>query len=399
MSGRKQTVRDIGLSGKAVLVRVDFNLPFKPGTTEISDDSRIRATIPTLEYLLQQDCKLVLCSHLGRPKGSVVKELRLEPITRRLEGLVGRHVVQAGDCVGDVATQAVASAGRGDLVMLENLRFHPGEEANDSGFAAALASHGEVFVNDAFGAAHRAHASTEGVTRYLPSVAGLLMDSELEALGGIMESPRHPFVVVLGGAKVSDKVGVIDKLLPTANTLLIGGGMAATFLKGLGKEIGDSLLEDDLVDFTADLLKKAESLGVRCLLPTDVVLGNAFAAGARHRTVKSDEIAAGWRVLDIGPETSAAFETSLAGAKTVLWNGPMGVFEFPAFAEGTARVGQAIADLEEAATVVGGGSTAEAVTSLGLASMMTHVSTGGGASLEFLEGKQLPGVAALMDAD
>lgn len=398
MSLRKRTVRDIELTGRTALVRVDFNLPYNPGTTEVSDDRRIRATMPTLEHLLEHDCRLVLCSHLGRPKGRVVQEARLDPIARRLSELMARPVRQADGCVNGGARDVVASAGRGEIVMLQNLRFHPGEEENDPDFAFNLAQSGDVFVNDAFGAAHRAHASTVGVTAYLPAVAGFLMEAEINTLGRLMESPRRPFTIILGGAKVSDKIGILRRLLPQADRLLIGGGMAATFLKALGQTVGESLVEEAMIEAAGAVLDRAKSLGVECRLPTDFVLGDRFSEDAVSETSGARGVPEGWRIMDIGPDSASDFAEALSGAGSVLWNGPMGVFEFPAFASGTAVVGEAVASLEDADTIVGGGSTAQAVEELGLSDRMTHVSTGGGACLEFLEGKRLPGVAALLDA-
>ena len=395
---RKKTVRDIDLAGRQILVRVDFNLPLDPGTRNVADDRRIRATIPTLEYLLERDCRLVLCSHLGRPQGLVVEEEKLGPISRQLGEIMKKSVLQA-ECyqLGDLEAFK-GSSGVEDIVMLPNLRFHPGEENNDSSFAFKLATNGDVFVNDAFGAAHRAHASTVGVTAHLPSVAGLLMETEITTLSRLMEAPRSPFAIIVGGAKVSDKIGILKNLLPRANTLLIGGGMAATFMRALGRPVGDSLVEDEMVESAAAILGRTGSLGVDCRLPTDYVIGDRFAADAVSRIVGSEEVPDGWRIMDIGPDSAGEFAAALSGSGAVLWNGPMGVFEFPEFATGTAVVGEAVAALDDADTIVGGGSTAHAVDELGLTSRMTHVSTGGGACLEFLEGRSLPGIAALMDA-
>lgn len=395
----KKTVRDIDVSNKSVLVRVDYNVPFHPGTTDISDDSRIRASLPTIDYLLERDCKVVLCSHLGRPRGHVVEELRMRPISERLAELLHRPVIQASDCIGDQVQKSVSELAPGHVLMLENLRFHAGEEKNDAEFASALASLAEVYVDDAFGTAHRAHASTEGVTRFLPAVSGFLMARELEMLGNALESPGHPFAAILGGAKVSDKIAVLEHLADRVDTLIIGGGMAATFLKAQGMEVGDSLIEEDRVQFAADFIETAKDKGVQLLLPDDVVVADAFEESANNQVVDVSSIQAGWRVMDIGPRTTSAFEAAIEQSKTVVWNGPMGVFEWKPFAQGTVRLANALANARDATTVVGGGSTAEAVDSLGLADMMTHVSTGGGASLEFLEGKVLPGVAALMDKD
>ena len=388
----KKTVRDIDVAGNTVLVRVDYNVPFRPGTTEISDDSRIEASLPTLRYLLEQRCRVVVCSHLGRPKGKIVEEMRLGPVARRLSEMVGLEVGQASDCVGADVQRAVEALGPGDALLLENLRFHPEEEKNDPDFARRLASLADVFVNDAFGTAHRAHASTVGVTAYLPAVAGLLMAREFEMLGSALGSPERPFATVFGGAKVSDKMAVLQRLAPEVDTLIVGGGMAATFLRARGLDVGESLVEAEWVPAAKELL---DTFGI--LLPEDVVVAGDFSESATHRVVDVGEIAAGWRIMDIGPRTAAGFEGALASAKTVVWNGTMGVAEWPPFAEGTARVARAIAGLKGATTVTGGGSTAEAVRALGLVDRMTHVSTGGGASMEFLEGRDLPGVAALQD--
>ena len=390
----KKTVRDIDLAGKTVLVRVDYNVTFRPGTTEIADDSRIRASLPTVDYLLARGCRVVLCSHLGRPAGKVVEDLRMAPVSKRLSKLLSMPVSQADDCVGPEVKSAVEAMEPGRVTVLENLRFHPEEEANDAGFAVSLASLAEVYVDDAFGTAHRAHASTEGVARYLPSVAGLLMDRELEMLGRVLSSPRRPFAAVLGGAKVSDKIAVMENLADHVDTLIVGGGMAATFLKARGLEIGDSLVEEDRVPFAVELSRKQDS---NLHLPVDVVIADAFSADAARRSAGADEISQGWRIMDIGPRTASLFSEALAPCKTVVWNGPMGVFEWEPFSQGTRAVAEALASLDGATTVVGGGSTAEAVDSLGLGDRMTHVSTGGGASLEFLEGRVLPGVAVLMD--
>jgi phosphoglycerate kinase len=397
VKGVKKTVKDINVAGKTVLVRVDYNVPFQPGTTSISDDSRIKASLPTIQYLIEQKCKIVLCSHLGRPGGKVVEEMRLAPVSKRLSELLGMPVAQASDCVGPEVKKAVAALRPGGILMLENLRFHPEEEKNNPEFARALASLAEVYVNDAFGTAHRAHASTEGVTKHLPSVAGFLMARELEMLGLALGSPQRPFAAILGGAKVSDKLAVLENLAERVDVLVIGGGMAATFLKAKGMDVGDSLVEYDRVQFAAGLIESARDRELELLLPVDAIVADGFSATASYRTVDASGIRAGWRIMDIGPRTVGRFERSLRRCKTVVWNGPMGVFEWKPFAQGTARIASVLASLKDATTVVGGGSTAEAVESLGLADRMTHVSTGGGASLEFLEGKELPGVAALMD--
>ena len=388
----KRTVHDADVAGKTVLVRVDYNVPFRPGTAEISDDSRIAASLPTVRYLLERRCRVILCSHLGRPGGEVVEEMRLRPVAVRLGELLGRRVEYATDCVGPEVERAAGELRPGGVLLLENLRFHAGEEQNDADFSRRLASLADLFVNDAFGAAHRAHASTVGVAEYLPAVAGLLMARELEMLGAALESPARPFAAVFGGAKVSDKLAVLQRLAPDVDTLMVGGGMAATFLKARGHDMGTSLVEEEWVPAARELLGRSD-----ILLPVDVVVSDGFSETASRRVVDAASIPAGWCIMDIGPETSAAFEAALAPAKTVAWNGTMGVAEWPPFAAGTARVARRIAGLKDATTVIGGGSTAEAVRALGLVDRMTHVSTGGGAALEFLEGRELPGVAALED--
>ncbi len=393
----KQTIQDIPVDGRTVLVRVDYNVPFRPGTTDISDDSRIVASLPTLRYLLERECRLIVCSHLGRPRGRVVEDLRMAPISARLAELLGAPVRQLDDCVGPEVTDAVDAMRPGQVVMLENLRFHAGEEANDVEFAAALAMPADLYVNDAFGAAHRAHASTEGVARLLPAAAGFLMAKELAMLGQALDEPRRPFVAIMGGAKVSDKIAVLESLAAKVDKLIIGGGMAATFFLAQGLPVGDSLVEDEWVPFARDFLNKAHETGLQVLLPVDVVVANAFSEHAERWLVGVSDIPDGWRVMDVGPASAESFARAVSGCRTVLWNGPMGVFEWSNFSRGTVRLAEALSALADATTVVGGGSTAEAVQSLGHADAMTHVSTGGGASLEFLEGRELPGVAALPD--
>jgi phosphoglycerate kinase len=391
----KKTVRDIDVAGKRVLVRVDFNLPFdrKGG---IADDSRIRAALPTIQYLQEQGARVVLCSHLGRPDGKVVESLRLKPIAERLAQIIGRDVKLAPDCVGDEVEAMVRDLGPGEVLLLENLRFHPEEEANDAGFAQALSRLADVYVNDAFGTAHRAHASTAGVAAYLPAVAGFLMIKEIEELGNVLGNPRRPMAAVLGGAKVSSKVAVLRNLLPRIDCLLLGGGIASTFLKALDKPVGDSLVEDDFLETAREVLTEAELRGVPVLLPTDVVVADAFAADARSKTVSVHSIEDGWRAMDVGPDTLTTYRDALDDCGTVFWNGTMGVAEFPAFAEGSLALALALADLD-ATVVIGGGETAALVEQAGLRDRYTHVSTGGGASLEFIEGRTLPGVAALND--
>ena len=394
---QKKSVRDIDVGGKRVLMRVDFNVTLEDG--RITDDSRIRAAVPTVHYLQEQGAKVVLCSHLGRPGGKVVEDMRLTPVLRRLSELLDTEVRSTDDCVGPDVEAAVNDLAPGDVLLLENLRFHPEEEANDPEFARALASLADVFVSDGFGVAHRAHASTEGVTRYLPSVAGFLMEREIDVLGSLLESPQEPLVVVLGGAKVTDKIGVIENFLDKVNTLLIGGGMAATFLKANGLNVGGSQVEDDRLDFVREAVARASEKGVDLITPVDVVVADSFSADAVCRTVNVENVPKGWLILDIGHKTLDTFKREVARGSTILWNGPMGVFEFPSFATGTRELAAALASLDDAVTVVGGGSTAEVVDTLGLSDRLTHVSTGGGASLEFLEGRTLPGVAALMDKE
>ncbi len=377
-----------------MFVRVDFNVPLDHG--HITDDHRIVASLPTITYLLDHGAAVILASHLGRPKG-VDDALRMSPIAARLSELLGRPVRTLDDCVGPAVQQAVAAMKPGDVVLLENLRFHREEEANDPAFARQLASLADVYVNDAFGTAHRAHASTAGIAAYLPAVAGLLMERELQFLGGVLERPRPPLVVILGGAKVSDKIGVIQNLLRLAQTMLIGGGMCYTFLRAAGAEIGASLCEEDRVDLARSLMVEAKQRGVDLMLPVDVVAAQRVEAGAATRTVDAREIPDGWAGVDIGPRTVAAFSAPISGAGTVLWNGPMGVFEIPAFAEGTRAIAKVVAE-SPGESIVGGGDTGAAVEEFGYADKMTHISTGGGASLEFMEGKTLPGVAVLQDA-
>ena len=390
-------MRDIDVSGKRVLVRVDYNLPFdRQGG--IADDSRIRASLPTLAYLLERDARVIVCSHLGRPDGKVVESLRMKPIAERLSQLLVQPVRTTTDCAGTEAEAAAAALGPREVLVLENLRFHPEEEANEPEFARALASLAEVFVNDAFGTAHRAHASTAGVAAYLPAVAGFLMLKEIEELGNVVSNPARPFAAILGGAKVSSKVGVLRNLLPKVDCLLLGGGIASTFLKALGTEVGQSLVEDDFIETSRLVLTEAERRGVPVLLPTDVVVAEAFAADAPHQTVSVHSIPPGWRIMDVGPDSLNTFRDALDDCATVFWNGTPGVAEFPAFAEGSLSLALALADLD-ARVVVGGGETAALVEQAGLRDRYTHVSTGGGASLEFIEGRTLPGVAALLDKD
>lgn len=392
----KKTVKDVDVRSRRVLVRVDYNVPLD-AQGNVSDDKRITASLPTINYLLEQGARIILCSHLGRPKGEVKKEFSLAPVAKRLKELLPNvNIYFASDCIGEEAQQKAAALKDGEILLLENLRFHKEEEKNDPEFAKKLASLAEIYVNDAFGTVHRAHASTAGVASYLPAVAGFLIGKELSIMGGALENPERPFVAILGGAKVADKIGVITNLLNKCDTLLIGGGMAYTFFKAMGYEIGDSLLDAESIDLAKQLMENAKQKGVKLLLPVDTVVAKAFAADAEHMTVASNAIPAGWQGLDIGEKTRELFAAEIKNAKTVIWNGPMGVFEFPEFAKGTEAVAKACAECG-GTTIIGGGDSASAVKKLGYADKMTHISTGGGASLEFLEGKVLPGVAALND--
>ncbi len=392
---RKQTIRDVDVRGKRVLVRVDFNVPLEGG--RILDDLRIRAALPTIQYLREHGARLVLCSHLGRPKGKVDESLRLAPVAARLGELLGAPVATTRDCVGGEAEAAARALGDGDVLLLENLRFHAEEEANDAAFARELASLADVYVNDAFGTAHRAHASTEGVTHYLPAVAGFLLEKEIDYLARVVTDPQRPLGAIIGGAKVSDKIAVLRNLLSKTDVLVIGGGMANTFLKATGLAVGDSLVEDDQLETARAIMSEAEQRGLRLLLPSDVVIADRFAADARSRTVEVDQVPDGWRILDVGPRSVAAYAEALRPCKTVVWNGPLGVIEMAAFAKGSAALARALAEMD-AVTIVGGGETAALVEESGLADKFDHISTGGGAFLEFLEGRELPGVAALLDA-
>ena len=394
----KMTVRDIDVQNKNVLERVDFNVPLDD-QQHITDDTRIRAALPTILYLLDHGAALILMSHLGRPDGKVVPKLSLAPVAERLSELLGRQVALAADCVGPDAEEQTKALQPGQVVLLENLRFHKEEEKNDPDFAEQLASLGEVYVNDAFGTAHRAHASTVGVTRYLPGVAGFLMEKELNYLGSALEHPQHPFAAIVGGAKVSDKIAVLERLISMVDILLIGGGMANTFLKAEGYEIGDSLFEASKLDMARELLAKARQRRLNLQLPVDVVVADRFAPDAQHKMVAANDVQPGWRILDIGPRTIEAFRAALTGAKTIVWNGTLGVAEMPAFARGTNAIIDILAQCtrEGATTIIGGGDSAAAVDAAGASEKMSHVSTGGGASLEFLEGRVLPGVAALQD--
>ena len=387
----KKTVEDINVSGKKVLVRVDFNVPMKEG--KITDDTRIRAALPTIKYLVDQGASVILVSHLGRPKGGPDPVFSLKPVAEHLAALLGKPVTFAEDCIGQKAEEAARVLKSGDVLVLENTRFHPEEEKNDPGMSRQLAELADVYVNDAFGTAHRAHASTEGVAKFLPGVAGFLMEKEIQYLGQAVDDPKRPFVAILGGAKVSDKIGVIKNLLKKADTVLIGGGMANTFFAAQGFGMGDSLVESEALDTAKELLKLG---GSKLRLPVDMVLADKFEDAAQKKTQLVGEVPAGWRVLDIGPETVKQFGKIIAEAGTVVWNGPMGVFEFPNFAMGTFEIAKAIAS-SQAVSVIGGGDSVAAVAQAGVSEKITHISTGGGASLEMLEGLALPGLVALQD--
>jgi phosphoglycerate kinase len=401
----KLSIRDLDLAHKHVFMRVDFNVPLTEDGSEITDDTRIKETLPTIEYAVRHKAKLILASHLGRPKGKVNLKYSLRPVVDRLRTLLDQrlggktNVAFAPDCVGDIAKELARQLESGQVLLLENLRFHAEEEKNDPAFAKQLASLCELYVNDAFGSAHRAHASTEGITHFVKqSAAGLLMEKELTYLGKALEDPAKPFVAILGGAKVSDKIEVIDNLLSKVDALLIGGGMAYTFLKAKGQEVGKSLLEADKIEVAKEALAKAKARGVRFLLPVDHILADKFAADAQTKIFQGDgPFPADWMALDIGPKTVALFEKEVAGAATIVWNGPMGVFEMPAFAKGTTAIAQAVAENKSAISIIGGGDSVAAVKQAGVADQIKHISTGGGASLEFLEGKKLPGVEALTE--
>lgn len=391
----KKTIKDIDLKGKRVLMRVDFNVPLDD-KLNITDDTRIRAALPTIKYAIEKGAKVVLMSHLGRPDGKVVDRMRLTPAAKRLEELLGKKVTKTDDCIGGAVKKTISAMKPGDVILLENLRFHAEEEKDGASFAKELASLGDVFVNDAFGTAHRAHASTEGVTKHLPSIAGFLLEKEIQYLGSTVDNPKRPFVAILGGAKVNDKIKVIDNLLNKVDALIIGGGMAYTFLKAKGKTIGASKLDKDSFDTARLALDKAAKKNIPMLLPIDHVIGNKFDANADTKVVGED-IPDGWIGMDIGPKTIRLFEDKLKSAKTILWNGPMGVFEMNKFAKGTEEIAKFLASLKSAATVIGGGDTAAAMSKFKVEDKMTHISTGGGASLEYLEGRGLPGIDALQD--
>ncbi len=390
----KMGLRDLDVVGKKVFVRADFNVPLNDAQ-QITDETRIRAALPTIQYLIDHGAKVILASHLGRPKGKPQEKYSLAPVAARLSELLGQNVAKTQDCVGPEAQKQANNLKAGEVLLLENLRFHSEEEQNDPAFAKELASLAELFVNDAFGTAHRAHASTAGIAEYLPAAAGFLLEKELKFLGEALENPQRPFIAILGGAKVSDKIGVIQNLLGKVDKLIIGGGMSYTFLKARGLEIGKSILEADKMELARNLEEEAKKRGVELLLPVDVIVADDFSVKANRKAVPVEEIPKEWEGMDIGPKTIKLFQSALAGAKTVVWNGPVGVFEMEPFSVGTKSIAQTLAELTDATTIIGGGDSAAAVEQLGYADKITHISTGGGASLEFLEGKELPGVAAL----
>ena len=391
----KKTVRDIDVNGKKVLVRCDFNVP-QDENGAITDNRRIVAALPTINYLLEHNAKVILCSHLGRPKGEINPKYSLKPVSEELSRLLGREVKLAEDVIGESAKTLTANMQEGEIVLLENVRYEAGEEKNDEELSKALASLAEVYVNDAFGTAHRAHSSTTGVASFLPAVSGFLIEKELEFLGSSLENPKRPFVSILGGAKVSDKIGVIEQLINKVDTIIIGGGMAFTFLKSMGCNIGKSICEDDKLDLAKELLAKAEAKGVKILLPVDTHITTEYSNDYEDKFVSVKEIPDGWEGLDVGPKSIEIFEEALKDAKTVVWNGPLGVCEFSKFKTGTYEIAKVLGTLD-ATTIIGGGDSAAAIEKMGLSDKMTHISTGGGASLEFLEGKKLPGIEALLD--
>ncbi|WP_182185817.1 phosphoglycerate kinase [Pectinatus frisingensis] len=392
---KKKTIRDIDVNNKKVFIRVDFNVPMDENQN-ITNDKRIRATLPTLNYLLEHNAALILACHVGRPKGQRVPELSVKPIVKRLSELLGKEVKYADDCVGEAAQKAAAALKPGEVLLLENLRYHNEETKNDPGFAKQLASLADVAVDDAFGVSHRAHASNVGIAQYIEVVSGFLIEKEIKFIGQALADPQRPFVAIIGGAKVSDKIGVISNMLEKVDTLIIGGGMAYTFLKAQGYNVGNSLFEEDKVALAGDLLAKAKAKNVNVILPVDIVIADKFAADAKHEIVAADKIRDGWMGLDCGPETSKRNAAALKNAKTVVWNGPMGVFEFDAFAKGTEAVAKAVAD-SGAISIVGGGDSIAALKKTGLSDKISHISTGGGATLEFLEGKPMPGIEAIAD--
>lgn len=391
----KMNIKDIDVKGKRVFCRVDFNVPMQDG--KITDDTRIRAALPTIQYLVEQGAKLLLASHLGRPKGKVVEEMRLTPVADRLSELLGKEVAKVDEAFGDIVKAKVDAMNDGDVLLLENVRFYPGEEKNDPELAKSFAQLADIYVNDAFGAAHRAHASTEGVAHYLPAVSGFLMEKELDVLGKALSNPERPFTAIIGGAKVKDKIGVIENLLEKVDNLIIGGGLAYTFIKAQGHEIGQSLLEEDKIDLASSFIKKAQEKGVNFYMPVDAVVADEFSENANTKVVSIEEIPADWQALDIGPKTAELYSGVIKDSKLVIWNGPMGVFEMTKFEGGTKAVAEALAGSEDTYSIIGGGDSAAAAEKFKLADRMSHISTGGGASLEFMEGKALPGVVALND--
>ncbi|SDN00059.1 phosphoglycerate kinase [Fictibacillus solisalsi] len=391
----KKTVRDIDVNGKVVFCRVDFNVPMEKG--EITDDTRIRAALPTIQYLTEQGAKVLLASHLGRPKGQVVEELRLNPVAQRLSNLLGKEVVKTDEAYGEEVKKALTGLENGNVILLENVRFYPGEEKNDPELAQKFAELADVYVNDAFGAAHRAHASTEGVAKLLPAVAGFLMEKELDVLGKALSNPERPFTAIIGGAKVKDKIDVINNLLDKVDNLIIGGGLGYTFIKALGYDIGKSLLEEDKIETAKSFMEKAKEKGVNFLIPEDILVADDFSNDANTKVVGIDSIPSDWEGLDIGAKTIEKYQNTIKNSKLVIWNGPMGVFEIDAFSKGTRSIAEALAEAKDTYSVIGGGDSAAAVEKFGYADQMSHISTGGGASLEFMEGKELPGVTALND--
>ncbi|MDM5339952.1 phosphoglycerate kinase [Fictibacillus enclensis] len=391
----KKTVRDIDVNGKVVFCRVDFNVPMENG--EITDDTRIRAALPTIQYLTEQGAKVLLASHLGRPKGQVVEELRLNPVAQRLSNLLGKEVVKTDEAYGEEVKKALTGLENGSVILLENVRFYPGEEKNDPELAQKFAELADVYVNDAFGAAHRAHASTEGVAKLLPAVAGFLMEKELDVLGKALSNPERPFTAIIGGAKVKDKIDVINNLLDKVDNLIIGGGLGYTFIKALGYDVGKSLLEEDKIETAKSFMEKAKEKGVNFLIPEDILVADDFSNDANTKVVGIDSIPSDWEGLDIGTKTIEKYQNTIKNSKLVIWNGPMGVFEIDAFSKGTRSIAEALAEANDTYSVIGGGDSAAAVEKFGYADQMSHISTGGGASLEFMEGKELPGVTALND--
>ncbi|XRG78609.1 phosphoglycerate kinase [Rossellomorea sp. GAMAL-10_SWC] len=390
----KKSLHDIDVKGKRVFCRVDFNVPMANG--EVTDDTRIRAALPTIQYLIENGAKVILASHLGRPKGQVNEDMRLNAVATRLSEKLGKNVIKADEAYGPKVQEEISKMNEGDVLLLENVRFYPGEEKNDEALAKEFASLADVYVNDAFGAAHRAHATTAGIAKHIPAVAGFLMEKEINVLGKALSNPERPFTAIIGGAKVRDKIGVIENLLEKVDNLIIGGGLAYTFLKAKGYEIGQSLLEEDKIDLANEFIQKAEAKGVKFYMPIDAIIADKFGEDANTQEVDIDSIPADWQALDIGPKTTALYADVIKSSKLVIWNGPMGVFEIDKFAQGTKGVAQALAD-SDAYSIIGGGDSAAAAEKFGLANKMSHISTGGGASLEFMEGKELPGVALLND--